>query len=155
MSYTVNPKCLMIAMCWTLLFAAMSFYWALGGMIGIRSLGGSIYEQSLNPDSSFLLIVWATAFMKILGAVFLLSLRKHWQSSWMRTLLYSTAKIVGMFLFLYGFLNFLTIGLHAIGWLDFALDRYATWWRLLFWEPFWMLGAIRKYKAELQFRNRR
>ncbi|AGA59039.1 hypothetical protein Theco_2978 [Thermobacillus composti KWC4] len=29
---------------WTVLFAAMSFYWAAGGMIGVESLGGAVYE---------------------------------------------------------------------------------------------------------------
>ncbi|WP_227004073.1 hypothetical protein [Salicibibacter halophilus] len=35
---------------WTAIFAGMSFYWAMGGMLGVRSLGGAIYEMSLNPE---------------------------------------------------------------------------------------------------------
>ncbi|WP_257352297.1 hypothetical protein [Pseudalkalibacillus decolorationis] len=29
---------------WCFLFAVMSFYWASGGMVGTKSLGGSIYQ---------------------------------------------------------------------------------------------------------------
>ncbi|WP_096186037.1 hypothetical protein [Evansella halocellulosilytica] len=78
METKINKFFIFLGVIWTLLFAGMSFYWAMGGMIGVRSLGGAIYEQSLSP----------------------------------------------------------------VGILDFDLDRHATLWRLLFWEPYWMIGGI-------------
>ena len=30
---------------WCMAFAALTFYWASGGMLGVRSLGGVIYEK--------------------------------------------------------------------------------------------------------------
>lgn len=142
METKTNKYFLYLGVMWTILFAGMSFYWAMGGMIGVRSLGGAIYEQSLNPDPSFITIVWVTGFIKLLGAVLLLLLLVNWRNSWIRTILYFITKISGILLFLYGLLNFITITLSAVEILDFELDRYATFWRLLFWEPYWMIGGI-------------
>nr|WP_276309892.1 DUF3995 domain-containing protein [Pueribacillus theae] len=120
----------------------MSFYWAMGGLLGVRSLGGSIYEMSLNPSSSFVLIVWLTGFIKLLGLILLLMLLVQWKKPIITKILFSVAKIAGVLLFLYGFLNFVTITLSTFHILDFDLDSYATFWRLIFWEPFWMIGGV-------------
>lgn len=136
---------------WTVVFAGMSFYWGMGGRIGARSLGGAIYEMSQNPSSSFLTIVWLTGVVKLFGLILFLMLFIKWKKSWMTRLLYYTMKVVGVILFLYGFLNFFTITLSAFNLSDFDLDAYAIFWRLVFWEPFWMIGgvfyffAVRKY----------
>ncbi|MGP4040148.1 DUF3995 domain-containing protein [Gracilibacillus sp. D59] len=127
---------------WTVLFAGMSFYWAMGGLKGVRSLGGSIYEMSLNPEPSFIVIVWLTGVIKLLGLILLLMLLIKWNNNTIIKTLYYMTKIAGIALFLYGLLNFITITLSAINVLDFDLDSYATFWRLVFWEPFWMLGGI-------------
>ncbi|MBN6206602.1 DUF3995 domain-containing protein [Ralstonia pickettii] len=127
---------------WTLVFAGMSFYWALGGMLGARSLGGAIYEMALNPDPSFTMIVWLSEFIKLLGVVLLLLPLIEWKKTVMERILYVIIKAAGIFLFFYGLLNFITISLSALNILDFDLDDFATFWRLAFWEPYWMLGGI-------------
>ena len=127
---------------WTVVFSGISFYWAMGGLGGVRSLGGSIYEMSLNPAPSFVVIVWITGFIKLLGVVLLSMLLVTWKNSIITRILYYVTKIVGTLLFLYGLLNFVTITLSALDILDFNLDSYATFWRLTFWEPFWMVGGI-------------
>ncbi|MFF2448334.1 DUF3995 domain-containing protein [Neobacillus sp. NPDC058068] len=127
---------------WTILFSGLSFYWAMGGMFGVRSLGGSIYEMALNPPPSFVKIVWITGFIKLLGAVWLMMLLMKWRKSWIQTTLYLITKISGLLLFLYGLLNFITISLGAMDILNLELERYATFWRLVFWEPYWMVGGI-------------
>ncbi|MBP2079531.1 hypothetical protein [Oceanobacillus polygoni] len=43
---------------WTIIFALMSFYWAAGGMVGVRSLGGQIYQMALERDPNFVHVVW-------------------------------------------------------------------------------------------------
>lgn len=126
---------------WTILFAAMSFYWAMGGMLGVKSLGGAIYEMSLNPEPSFIVTVWLTGFIKLLGVVLLLLLFVQWSNTVITKILYYVTKIAGILLFLYGFLNFVTISMSAFNILDFDLDSHATFWRLAFWEPFWMVGG--------------
>ncbi|WP_249366790.1 MULTISPECIES: DUF3995 domain-containing protein [Neobacillus] len=137
-----NSWCVVLGIIWTLIFAGMSFYWAMGGLMGVRSLGGSIYEMSLNPSPSFMAIVWLTGFIKLFGVIFLLMLIIRWKKQIMNRMLYYTAKIGGAFLFLYGFLNFITILLNAFHILEFNLGPYATFWRLIFWEPYWMVGGV-------------
>ena len=48
MQTKINKYFLYLGVIWTILFAGLSFYWAMGGMFGVRSLGGAIYEQALN-----------------------------------------------------------------------------------------------------------
>src|SRR5690625_2170580 len=127
---------------WTVIFAGISFYWALGGQAGVRSLGGAIYEMSLYPSPSFVATVWLTGVMKLLGIVLFWMLFRNWKKPFITKILYYFMKMAGVFLFLYGLLNFMTISLSAFNVLDFDLDSYATFWRLVFWEPFWMIGGI-------------
>lgn len=142
METKINKYFLYLGVIWTILFAGISFYWAMGGMFGVRSLGGAIYEQALNPQPSFIIIVWVTGLIKLLGVMLLFMLLVNWRNTSIRRILYFITKITGALLFLYGFLNFITITLSAVGILDFDLDRYATLRRLLFWEPYWMIGGI-------------
>ncbi|QGH32876.1 DUF3995 domain-containing protein [Gracilibacillus salitolerans] len=137
-----NYWSIVMGMVWTVLFAGMSFYWAMGGLLGVRSLGGSIYEMSLNPEPSFIVIIWLTGVFKLFGFVLLLMVLIKWHNITITKILYYLTKIAGVALFLYGLLNFITITLSAFDVLDFDLDSYATFWRLVFWEPFWMLGGI-------------
>lgn len=137
-----NRLFIILGIVWTVLFAGMSFYWGMGGTIGVRSLGGSIYEMSLNPTTTFLVLVWVTGFVKLLGVLLLLLLLVRWQNTLMKKVLYYMTKIAGVLLFLYGFLNFFTITLSAFHILEFDLDNYATFWRLSFWEPYWMVGGV-------------
>ncbi|WP_054950346.1 DUF3995 domain-containing protein [Numidum massiliense] len=131
-----------LGMVWTVVFAAMSFYWAMGGLIGARSLGGSIYEMAMNPSRSFLVILWLTGFIKMLGFLLLFLLSIRWRKPLITDVLFYVTKIVGMLLFFYGFFNFITILLSQFHILDFDLELYAVLWRLFFWEPFWMVGGI-------------
>ncbi|WP_461182232.1 hypothetical protein [Virgibacillus kimchii] len=43
-----NDWIITLGMIWTIVFSGMSFYWAMGGRIGVRSLGGAIYEISFS-----------------------------------------------------------------------------------------------------------
>ena len=127
---------------WTVIFAGMSFYWAAGGMVGVRSLGGAVYDMAINPNPSFIKIVWLTGFIKLLGVIILLMLFVQWRNPIITRMLYYITKIVGVLIFLYGLLNFITISMSVFDILDFDLDSYATFWRLAFWEPFWMAGGV-------------
>ena len=127
---------------WTVIFAGMSFYWAAGGMVGVRSLGGAVYDMAINPNPSFINIVSLTGFIKLLGVILLLMLFVQWRNPIITRMLYYITKIVGVLIFLYGLLNFITISMSVFDILDFDLDSYATFWRLAFWEPFWMAGGV-------------
>lgn len=137
-----NNWMITFGMIWTAVFAAMSFYWAMGGLIGARSLGGTIYEISLDPPRSFVIILWLTGIIKLFGLVLLSLLYLQWRKSIINSILFYVIKIVGILLFGYGFFNFTTITLSLFHILDFDLELYAVLWRLFFWEPFWMAGGI-------------
>jgi len=132
-----------VGMVWTLLFAFMSFYWAAGGMIGVKSLGGQIYQMALNRDPEFIPVVWTTGFVKLGGVLLLFCLMRNGSllTKINRWLAYSSMS-AGILMILYGAGNFSTISLSAIHVLDFDLEPYAIKWRLLFWEPFWIVGGI-------------
>ncbi|WP_040979447.1 DUF3995 domain-containing protein [Oceanobacillus jeddahense] len=149
----VNKWWLTVGVIWTVLFAGMSFYWAMGGMLGVRSLGGEIYEMSLDPEPSFILIVWLTGFVKLLGALLLLLLVVPWKNAIISKVLYYFTKIAGVFLFVYGLLNFITISMSAFAILDMDLEAHATFWRLVFWEPFWMIGGICYFFSVKKYRS--
>ncbi|UVI28464.1 DUF3995 domain-containing protein [Paenibacillus spongiae] len=127
---------------WTLLFAFMSFYWAAGGMIGVKSLGGQIYRMALERDEGFLPIVWATGVVKLGGVLLLLGLIRSRANTKLRRWLSFICISAGIFMILYGAGNIITISLAAMNILDFDLEAYAIKWRLLFWEPFWIVGGI-------------
>jgi len=86
---------------WTLLFAAMSFYWASGGMIGVESLGGAIYEKAMERDPEFAAVVWASGFVKLAGAIPLLLLFRSGLSRSFRRLTARICMVIGALLFLY------------------------------------------------------
>ncbi|EST54686.1 hypothetical protein T458_09060 [Brevibacillus panacihumi W25] len=130
-------------MVWTLLFAFMSFYWAAGGMMGVKSLGGQIYQMAMDRDPEFIPVVWATGVVKLGGLLLLFCLMRSGnpRTKLSRWLAYSSMS-AGILMILYGVGNFITISLAAIHVLDFDLEPYAIRWRLLFWEPFWIVGGI-------------
>ena len=133
---------IVLGIIWTVVFTSMSFYWAMGGMLGVRSLGGAIYDMSLNLNPSFTLIVWLTGFIKLLGLILLLMLLVRWSKPIIARALYYVTKTIGIVLFLYGLLNFITIFLSWLNILHLDLGTFATFWRLAFWEPFWMIGGV-------------
>lgn len=135
---------------WCVLFAFMSFYWALGGMVGVKTLGGSIYQHALKREASFIAIVWLTGFIKLGGGLFLLLLLKGWTIK-VHRILYYISIIGGIFLFLYGLANFISLFFAFSGLLSMQIEGYALMWRLLFWEPFWMLGGVLFILSSIKF----
>ncbi|MBS4177030.1 DUF3995 domain-containing protein [Bacillus sp. FJAT-49731] len=130
----------------------MSFYWASGGMIGTKSLGGSIYQHALEREEAFITVVWITGFVKLGGGLVLLLLLRDW-SKIINRILYFLSFIGGVFLFLYGMANFITILLSAFGLLSLQINNFALSWRLFFWEPFWMLGGFLFILSALMYKK--
>jgi len=128
---------------WSLLFALMSFYWASGGMLGVNTLGPEISRQADLRDGGFILIVWLTGVAKVAGALLLLALKIKWNSRLVRAAFRITAMVGGVLLFLYGLFNLVAMLLMLAQVLDLpTIDPYSAWWRIFFWEPFWMLGGL-------------
>lgn len=132
---------------WSFIFALMSFYWAAGGMIGVKSLGGVIYQKAIERDPSFITVVWVTGVIKLAGAVVLLLLLNMRPNTRVKKLLSQFCITAGILMMLYGVGNFITISLAGLNVLNFDLSAYAMTWRLIFWEPFWVAGGILYFLA--------
>ncbi len=63
-----------VACLWGLAFAAISFYWGMGGTLGLDSLGGSLERLARAHDRTILIAVWVTGFLKVLVALLGLAL---------------------------------------------------------------------------------
>ncbi|NEY99165.1 DUF3995 domain-containing protein [Bacillus shackletonii] len=119
-------------------------------MAGVKTLGGVIYQKAFERENSFIAIVWITGFIKLIGGLFLLLLLKKW-SKILKIILFTISLVGGIFLFLYGLANFVTILLSVIGYISLQIENYAAKWRLFFWEPFWMLGGVLFILSALKF----
>src|SRR5260370_37856845 len=67
-----------IACAWGLAFAAISFYWGLGGTLGLDTLGGSLERLARAHDRTLLIAVWVTGFLKLVASVLALALAGAW-----------------------------------------------------------------------------
>lgn len=132
------------AAAWALLFAAMSFFWALGGTLGLETLGNELEREARARDPDTIVLVWVTGLLKLVGAVLALALVQPWGRRLPRRLLLIPAWAVGLGLLAYALANFIQHGLMKAGAIDTpeALGSDAVTWHLAFWDPFWLLGGV-------------
>jgi Protein of unknown function (DUF3995) len=129
---------------WAFLFAAMSFYWALGGRIGLETIGDAITRPALAGDPTILAIVWITGALKVVAGVVALALVQPWGRSVPRwTLLLAGWGASALFL-VYGAANLVQDALIVAGAIatPAGLDATAARWHLFFWDPWWLLGGV-------------
>ena len=143
---------------WSLLFAAMSFYWAAGGTIGIDTQAPGIAELARERDPGFVAVLWVTGLLKLLGVPLALALVQPWGRVFPRWMLLTAAWGAGAGMVLWGGLN-LCVGvgvgvLRAAGVVDPPEDTSAFWWHLLLWDPWWILGGVLFLMAAWQYRRR-
>lgn len=146
------------ACAWSSVFAAMSFYWAAGGTIGLDTQAEAIQEAVREGDQGFLAVVWATGVMKVVGAVLALALVQRWGRLIPRWILLAAAWTAGVGMVLYGGVNFV-VGvvvalLRVIEVIDTPADTSAFWWHLLLWDPWWILGGVLFSIAVLNYQRR-
>lgn len=125
------------AAAWAFLFAAMSVYWALGGMAGVDQLGVSIQRDAEAREGAFVASLWGTAALKAAGGALVLSLHRH-------RLLRLAGWVAGVLLLLYGgagLVEKLLIELGAIDVPDGLGTHAIVRWYLFLWDPFWLLGG--------------
>jgi hypothetical protein len=146
------------ACAWALVFAAMSFYWAAGGRIGIETQAGSIQTAAQDPDAEFVAVLWVTGVVKVVGALLALALIQRWGRKIRRRMLLVAAWIAGGGMVLYGGVNFVVGAvvalLRAIEVIDTPADTSAFWWHLLLWDPWWILGGVLFSIAALNYQRR-
>jgi hypothetical protein len=144
------------AAAWAFLFAATSFYWALGGRIGVETIGDVITTPALAGDPTILAIVWITGALKVVTGVAALALVQPWGQRVPRwALLLAGCGASGLFL-LYGAANLVQDALIVAGLIPTpaGLGMVAARWHLLLWDPWWLLGGSLFALATLAYGRR-
>ncbi len=141
------------AAAWAFVFAAMSFSWALGGRLSIGTQAVSIQEQVDDPD--FVAVLWATGVLKVVAGVVGLALVRPFGRRVPRRALLVLAGGTAVLLLLYGGLGWLQALLWETGVQDIptSVGPTAARWKLVFWDPFWLLGGVLFLWAVLEFRR--
>lgn len=128
---------------WAFLFAALSFYWGLGGRAGTSTLGPALV--AMGNDPWFVAVgLWGFGIIKAIGGVVALALVQPWGREIPRRLLLAAAWVGGAVALLYGAALLIQHGLMLLGatTIPAGLGRTAARWHLVLWDPWWMLGGI-------------
>jgi len=130
------------ACAWSFVFAAMSFYWALGGTLGQNTQSPQILELSTEPW--FITIVWLTGLLKVLAGLLALSLVQRWGEGFPVWLRRTAVWSVGLILTFYSGANLAARGLMALGILHTpaSMRSAAATWHLVLWDPWFLLGGV-------------
>jgi hypothetical protein len=145
---------------WAGVFAAVSLYWALGGMIGLDTVGGQIEELARKGEGGVL--AWGATVLKAAGVVFALALAQRWGRVFPRGLMLfagwaGTAVLIG-----YAGMTVGTELLVVLGAIEppAGIDWYAFYWHLAVWDPYFLvwgvlLGvAVRHYQVDTRVPRR-
>lgn len=129
------------ACAWMLVFAAMSFYWALGGTVG---LGTVSLGQELAGEPWFITVLWLTGILKIVCGLLALALVQPWGRRIPRRLLLIVAWGASALLILHG-VDFVMQGAFTKTGV-ISLSAPAVWttahWQTFVWGPWFVLGGI-------------
>lgn len=125
-------------------FAAVTFYWSAGGMAGVSTLGGRFEEWAVARDPMIVTLLWFTGVLKVAGAMLALALVQPWGRRLPRRWLLLAAWSGAVLLTVYGVLQVTSVALVAFGVVTPSPPPDATvlWWRLLLWEPWFLLWGV-------------
>lgn len=144
---------------WSFLFAAVSFYWAMGGTVGVETLGSAFSDPAVTNDPLFVAFVWITGILKVLAGVFALAVVQPWGRNIPRWILHTAIWAIGVLLTVYGAALLIQHGLMVMGVIEIPTSIgsiAAARWHLFLWDPYWLLGGILFLAAALSTaRNRK
>jgi Protein of unknown function (DUF3995) len=125
-------------------FAAISFYWAAGGTVGLETLGAEIEREALARDPDTVALVWLTGGLKVVGGLLALAMVPLWSRRLPRSAVSVLGWATGLLLLVYAAANFVQHGLMEAEAIDTpaALGSSAVTWHLALWDPFWLAGGV-------------
>jgi hypothetical protein len=131
------------AVAWSLLFAAYSFYGALGGELGVDQLAADIREDAEARESGFVAELWVAGALKLVAAALALALAFRLGQAPRNRVLLVAGWLLAAGLLVYGAANMVQFGLMKAGAIDTpdSVGTYAVDWYLFLWEPIWLLGG--------------
>ncbi len=130
---------------WAIVFAAVSFYWAVGGTVGVNTNAPAITKHVLARDPAWVAIMWCTGVLKIIAALVALALVQPWGRALPRWLVliaaWSAVVIMGVY---EGAASLIQHALMVAGIISTPAGLGATSarWHLLLWDPWWLVGGI-------------
>jgi hypothetical protein len=131
------------AFAWGLLFAGISFYWALGGGLGVDTLGGTLEQLARARDPAIIAAVWVTGFLKVGGALLALALVEPWGRRLPRPLLLLLGWGAAAVLTLYGGVLVTSEALVATGLVRPAdVDWKPLLWHLYVWDMSFLVWGV-------------
>lgn len=131
------------ASAWAFLFAALSFYWGMGGRLGTNTLGPALVAAANDP-LFVALGLWVAGLVKVFGGLIALALVQEWGRRFPQLLLRTAAWMGGGFALLYGLASYIQHTLMMTGVLAVpaGLGAQAARWHMVLWDPWWILGGI-------------
>ncbi len=127
---------------WSFLFAALSFYWALGGTAGADTVSPEIAQLARTGVAWIFAVLWITAIVKVLSGFVALALVQAWGKKIPRWLLLILAWGAGTLLFVHGGLFFIVGVLALSGAISVSTPIMVLHWYTFLWGPWWLLGGI-------------
>ena len=140
-----------------MLFAAVSVYWALGGMWLLATVDRSIEEQARAGNKGLILAAWAAAILKVSAAVLpLLALRRFSRPVWNRSA-WLLAWLSAAILSFYGLVQTAVSQAVLVGFIDMssAADHRALAWHTYLWDPWFLIWGLLVTAALLRSRHHR
>jgi hypothetical protein len=127
---------------WAFLFAALSFYWALGGTAGAETISPAIVQLARAHVPWVMAVLWISAILKVFSGFVALALIQPWGSRVPRWILLLLAWGAGTLLFGHGGL-FFAVGVLALsGTIPYSAPAPLLPWYTFLWGPWWLLGGI-------------
>lgn len=133
------------ACAWAVVFAAVSFYWAVGGTVGVNTNAPAITKHVLAREPTWIAIMWGTGVLKIIAALLALMLVRTWGRAFPRWLVliaaWGAVAIMGVY---EGAASLIQHALMVAGVISTPAGLGATSarWHLLLWDPWWLVGGI-------------
>jgi hypothetical protein len=132
------------AAAWAFAFAAVSFYWALGGTVGLETLSRELEQDAREGGTTLLALALAPGLAKLALGALALALVNPGRAPLSRRALNVLAWLAGIGLSLYGAVLTAEKALMKLGVLEvsesFGDDRVD--WYLYLWDPVWLIGGL-------------
>jgi hypothetical protein len=132
------------AAAWAFGFAAVSFYWALGGTAGLDTLAVELERDAREGGSKLLTLAVAPGVAKLALGILALALVEPRRAPVPERALVVLGWLAGIGLSLYGAVLTAEKALMQLDAIDVpaSLGDDRVEWYLFFWDPLWLVGGI-------------